>query len=232
MIPMTMIEKVRRMFRRQNKSIREIARLTSLSRNTIHKYLHADIQEEPKYRRKAKPTQLAPFHETLTHALAVDARLRRRKGAPRGFCSRRSRRPATPAVIRGWRRRRVPTRRAMTVCARLGRLAMRDLTAELKQLRLHGMAAAWGELLEQGNVEESMSRWLLEQLLTAESADRAVRSVNHQMGAAKFPVRRDLAGFDFDGSPVECMRSRSPRSQARRLMTSFMTSSRSVLARR
>jgi transposase len=74
MIPMTMIGKVRRMFHRQNKSIREIARLTSLSRNTIHKYLHADIEEEPKYRRKAKPTQLTPFHETLTQALAVDAR--------------------------------------------------------------------------------------------------------------------------------------------------------------
>jgi hypothetical protein len=35
MIPMTMIGKVRRMFHRQNKSVREIARLTSLSRNTI-----------------------------------------------------------------------------------------------------------------------------------------------------------------------------------------------------
>ncbi|MBB5547817.1 hypothetical protein GGD70_008181, partial [Paraburkholderia fungorum] len=31
MIPMTMIGKVRRMFHRQNKSVREIARLTSLS---------------------------------------------------------------------------------------------------------------------------------------------------------------------------------------------------------
>jgi hypothetical protein len=35
MIPMTMIGKVRRMFHRQNKSVREIARLTSLSRNTM-----------------------------------------------------------------------------------------------------------------------------------------------------------------------------------------------------
>lgn len=80
---------------------------------------------------------------------------------------------------------------------------MRDLITELKQLRLHGMAAAWGELLEQGNVEEPTARWLLEQLLAAESTDRAVRSVNHQMNAAKFPVHRDLAGFDFDGSPVD-----------------------------
>lgn len=80
---------------------------------------------------------------------------------------------------------------------------MRDLIVELKQLRLHGMAAGWGELLEQGNVEVASSQWLLERLLQAESADRAVRSVNHQMNAAKFPVHRDLAGFDFDGSPVD-----------------------------
>lgn len=48
---------------------------------------------------------------------------------------------------------------------------MRDLITELKQLRLHGMAAAWGELLEQGNVEEPTARWLLEQLLAAESRE-------------------------------------------------------------
>ena len=30
-----------------------------------------------------------------------------------------------------------------------------------------------------------------------------MRSVSHQMNAAKFPVHRDLAGFDFDGSPVD-----------------------------
>jgi DNA replication protein DnaC len=79
---------------------------------------------------------------------------------------------------------------------------MRDLIVELKHLRLHGMAAGWAEMLEQGNVEVASSQWLLERLLQAESADRAVRLVSHQMNAAKFPVHRDLAGFDFDGSPV------------------------------
>ncbi len=53
MIPMTMIGKVRRMFHRQNKSVREIARLTSLSRNTISKYLNIEVQEEPKYQRRS-----------------------------------------------------------------------------------------------------------------------------------------------------------------------------------
>jgi DNA replication protein DnaC len=80
---------------------------------------------------------------------------------------------------------------------------MRDLAAELKALRLHGMAAAWAELLSQDAAELDASRWLVEHLLAAEAADRGVRSVNHQMHAARFPVHRDLAGFDFDASPVD-----------------------------
>jgi len=80
----------------------------------------------------------------------------------------------------------------------------RDLTLELKQLRLHGMAGAWVELQEQGqNAGLDSSRWLLEHLLQAEGTDRAMRSVSHQMHAAKFPTHRDLAGFDFEVSPVD-----------------------------
>ena len=81
---------------------------------------------------------------------------------------------------------------------------MRELVAELKQLRLHGMAQAWSELLEQGkSAGTDSARWLLEHLLQAEGADRAMRSVSYQMHAAKFPVHRDLAGFDFAVSPVD-----------------------------
>lgn len=80
----------------------------------------------------------------------------------------------------------------------------RDLTLELKQLRLHGMAGAWSDLVEQGtNAGLDSSRWLLEHLLQAEGTDRAMRSVSHQMHAAKFPVHRDVAGFDFEVSPVD-----------------------------
>ena len=54
---MAMIGKVRRMHCRQKKSVREIARMTSLSRNTVRKWLRAERVEEPKYRRGAEPTQ-------------------------------------------------------------------------------------------------------------------------------------------------------------------------------
>ena len=81
---------------------------------------------------------------------------------------------------------------------------MRDLGVELKQLRLHGMASAWVDLVEQGSSTSlDTSRWLIEHLLQAETTDRAMRSVSHQMHAAKFPVHRYLAGFDFDVSPVD-----------------------------
>lgn len=81
---------------------------------------------------------------------------------------------------------------------------MRDLLAELKSLRLHGMATAWAELIEQGDSAGLQSaRWLVEHLLQAEGTDRSMRSVRHQIQAAKFPVHRDLAGFDFSQSPVE-----------------------------
>ncbi|MFX6218117.1 ATP-binding protein, partial [Acinetobacter baumannii] len=78
---------------------------------------------------------------------------------------------------------------------------MRDVTTALKSLRLYGMAAAWRDLVEQGSQTSLESAgWLIEHLLQAETSDRALRSVNYQMGAAKFPVHRDLAGFDFESS--------------------------------
>jgi len=80
---------------------------------------------------------------------------------------------------------------------------MRDVIAELKALRLHGMAAAWADLLGQGAGSTESSRWLIEHLLEAETTDRSMRSVSHQMHAAKFPMHRDLAGFDFAVSPVD-----------------------------
>ncbi len=80
---------------------------------------------------------------------------------------------------------------------------MRDVSAELKELRLHGMASAWTDLMSQGESSTSTSRWLIEHLLQAEHTDRAMRSVSHQMNAAKLPMHRDLAGFDFDASKVD-----------------------------
>ena len=80
---------------------------------------------------------------------------------------------------------------------------MRDIAAELKALRLHGMACAWTDLTANGSTSTEASRWLIEHLLQAEDTDRHMRSIANQMSTAKFPVHRDLAGFDFAASKVE-----------------------------
>ena len=61
MITMAMIGKVKRMYFREKKSVREIVRLTSLSRNTVRKWLKVSVLEEPKYRRNGPPGKLTPF---------------------------------------------------------------------------------------------------------------------------------------------------------------------------
>jgi transposase len=71
---MAMIGKVLRMHRREKKSVREIVKATSLSRNTVRKYLRIGKAEVPKYRRPAVPTKLTPFVEAVQQALLADAR--------------------------------------------------------------------------------------------------------------------------------------------------------------
>ena len=80
-----------------------------------------------------------------------------------------------------------------------------DVTTELKELKLHGMANAWTDLTaqEEGETKIASSRWLIEHLLQAEHTDRAMRSVSYQIKAAKFPIHRDLAKFDFAVSSVD-----------------------------
>ena len=79
-----------------------------------------------------------------------------------------------------------------------------DVQSQLKALRLNGMATAWADLTEQGgDTTLAASRWLVEHLLQAEDADRAMRSIAHQMKSARFPMHRDLAGFDFAVSQVD-----------------------------
>src|SRR4051795_643680 len=80
---------------------------------------------------------------------------------------------------------------------------MADLVAALKQLRLYGMAACYAEGLEQGQSAMTTAAPLLTQLVQAEATDRATRSVRYQMHVARFPMHRDLAGFDFDQAKVD-----------------------------
>ena len=72
----------------------------------------------------------------------------------------------------------------------------------LRELKMYGMAQAVAELTAQGAPAFEAAQPILAQLLKAETAEREVRSVAYQLKVARFPVYRDLTGFDFAHSEV------------------------------
>lgn len=72
----------------------------------------------------------------------------------------------------------------------------------LRQLKMHGMAQAVGELTEQGSPAFEAAVPILSQLLKAETAEREVRSTAYQLKTARFPAYRDLNGVDFASSEI------------------------------
>lgn len=78
-----------------------------------------------------------------------------------------------------------------------------EVVEELKRLRLNGMAANYPELLAKARHTNFDPESFLRQLLASEVAERAVRSMAYQMGAAHFPMHRDLAGFEFSQARVD-----------------------------
>ena len=76
------------------------------------------------------------------------------------------------------------------------------LVVMLRSLKMHGMAQAVGELVEQGAPAFDAAVPILSQLLKAELAEREVRSIAYQIKAARFPAYKDLGGFDFATSEI------------------------------
>lgn len=80
-----------------------------------------------------------------------------------------------------------------------------DRLAQLKSLQLYGMAAAWAELQAEKVRQPAIPEVWLDRLIAAEQQDRQTRSLRYQLKAAKFPIHRDLAGFDWRESPLQQM---------------------------
>lgn len=78
-----------------------------------------------------------------------------------------------------------------------------EIVDSLKRLRLNGMASNYPELLAKARHTDFEPDAFVRQLVAAEVAERAVRSMAYQMGAAHFPMHRDLAGFDFSQARVD-----------------------------
>ncbi len=71
---MGMYAKIRRMHFREGLTISEIQRRTSLSRNTIKKWLREPEGNAPKYERAHSPSKIEPYADWLVRALELDLR--------------------------------------------------------------------------------------------------------------------------------------------------------------
>ena len=79
MINAATLSVIRRWALREQLSIREIARRTGLSRNTIRRYLRAGTVE-PRYGKRISPSKLDPYADKLSAWLKSEAS-RARSGA-------------------------------------------------------------------------------------------------------------------------------------------------------
>ena len=77
-----------------------------------------------------------------------------------------------------------------------------DLMAMMAELSLSGMRAAYDEVMRDGVKRQRPVQQILGDLLAAEVAEKKARSIRYQLGAAKLPLARTLAEFDFTASPV------------------------------
>lgn len=77
-----------------------------------------------------------------------------------------------------------------------------DYATSLKTLKLYGMATAWSELQSEKPKQAHRPEVWMERLLAAEQTDRKLKSLRHQLKAARFPIHRDLLGIDWTETPL------------------------------
>ena len=77
-----------------------------------------------------------------------------------------------------------------------------DYTLSLKALQLYGMATAWAELQAEKPRQVHRPETWMERLVLAEQTDRQLRTLRYQLKAARFPIHRDLVGFEWAHTPL------------------------------
>jgi len=70
------------------------------------------------------------------------------------------------------------------------------------KLKLFGMRAVFDEVIANGIKRRHEPQRIIGDLLKAELADKAARSINYQLGIAKLPLSKELADFQFKDTPV------------------------------
>ena len=77
-----------------------------------------------------------------------------------------------------------------------------EILALMGELKLVGMKAAFDEVMADGLKRQHPAPRIVGNLLTAEIAEKQARSIRYQAAAAKLPLAKELAEFDFSGTPV------------------------------
>ncbi len=70
------------------------------------------------------------------------------------------------------------------------------------ELKLVGMRAAYDEVLSNALKRQHPAAQIVGSLLQAEIAEKQARRVRYQVAAAKLPLVKELAEFDFSGTPI------------------------------
>ena len=74
-----------------------------------------------------------------------------------------------------------------------------DLMGELK---LYGMKAAFDEIMAAAVKRQHEPQHIVGDLLSAEINEKQARSIKYQLTIAKLPLAKDIADFQFDGTPI------------------------------
>ncbi len=77
-----------------------------------------------------------------------------------------------------------------------------ELLEMMRELQLSGMKAAYDEVLREALRCGHAIQRILGDLLKAELAEKRARSIRYRLAAAKLPLVKELAEFDFKASPV------------------------------
>jgi DNA replication protein DnaC len=72
----------------------------------------------------------------------------------------------------------------------------------MSKLKLAGMKAAFDEVIANGIKRRHEPQRIIGDLLKAELVDKAARSIKYQLTLAKLPLAKELADFQFNGSPI------------------------------
>jgi DNA replication protein DnaC len=77
-----------------------------------------------------------------------------------------------------------------------------EILTAMFELKLFGMKSAFDEIIATAVKRQHEPQRIVGDLLTAEIAEKQARSIKYQMTIAKLPLAKDIAEFDFDGTPI------------------------------